>query len=66
MECCAEVQKCNMDNKFYNLQKDKYGEKLSKNVGKTVSASKAQINDPPDEGLLQENVWLNAKVEELQ
>jgi len=21
MECCAEVQKCNMDNKFYNDQK---------------------------------------------
>lgn len=25
MECCAEVQKGNMDNKFFNEQRDKYG-----------------------------------------
>ena len=48
MECCAEVQQCNMDNKFYNAQKDKYGDKLGKNVTKTVSASKAEINDTQD------------------
>lgn len=64
MECCAEVQKCNMDNKFYNAQKDKYGEKLGKNVGKSVSASRAEIEAPVvDEGVIQENVWLNVKVE---
>ena len=39
MECCAEVQKCNMDNKFYNAQKDKYKEKGSQPVTKTTSSN---------------------------
>ena len=56
MECCAEVQKCNMDNKFYNAQKDKYGEQLGKNVGtaKSAAGSRGEINEgAPDEGIIQ-------------
>ena len=69
MECCAEVQKCNMDNKFFNLQKDKY--KGAKDLGKTRESAVSSTplvsgGGAADEGLLQENIWLNTKVEELQ
>lgn len=46
MECCAEVQQCNMDNKFCNQQKEKYANK--KNTG--GSSVDAGASDP---GLLQ-------------
>lgn len=59
MECCAEVQKGNMDNKFYNEQRDKYG----KGNKQTVPSGNAPAND---EGLVQENLWLNQKLDELQ
>jgi hypothetical protein len=68
MECCAEAQKCQMDNKFYNEQKDKYGGRAKD----AASAGKANGNASPstvppsgtsDENLLQENVWLNSKIE---
>lgn len=59
MECCAEVQKKNMDNKFFNEQRDKYG-KGNKGNAPAPNAS------PNDEGLLQENLWLNQKLDELQ
>ena len=58
MECCAEVQKCNMDNKFYNDQKDKYGK--NKNNQSSIAGGQS------DGALLQENVWLNQKLDELQ
>lgn len=41
MECCAEVQKGNMDNKFYNEQRDKYG----KGNKQTVPSGNAPAND---------------------
>lgn len=57
MECCAEVQKCNMDNKFYNEQREKYA-----NKGKNAPESSGGNN----EELLKENKWLNERMEELQ
>ena len=48
-----------MDNKFYNEQKEKYSNK--KGAVSTVLSGGAS-----DEGVMQENVWLNQKIEELQ
>lgn len=55
MECCAEVQKCNMDNKFYNAQKDKYKEKGVTDKSRTATSglSTHQGGGQADEGLLQ-------------
>ena len=59
MDCCAQVQKCNMDNKFYNEQKDKYAKGKTNNTNQpNTSAS--------DENLAQENIWLNQKLDQLQ
>ena len=58
MECCAEVQKCNMDNKFCNEQKEKY-------AGKKVQGSQGDVG-AADPAMAQENAWLNQKIEELQ
>ena len=47
-----------MDNKFCNEQKEKYANKKgSHNVVQTGHS---------DQGLIQENAWLNQKIEELQ
>jgi hypothetical protein len=46
MECCAEVQQCNMENKFCNEQKEKYANKK----GGSVTAVDSGASDP---GLLQ-------------
>lgn len=61
MECCAEVQKGNMDNKFYNEQRDKFG----KGHAKQNPSSNQNISNN-DEGLVQENIWLNQKLDQLQ
>ena len=66
MECCAEVQKCNMDNKFYNEQKDKYGKVKEESQSKIVSKGseiRGGGNSGNEQVLLQENIWLNTKVE---
>lgn len=57
MECCAQVQKCNMDNKFYNEQKEKYA-----NLKKGAVSGKESSNEDATGQL----IWLNQKVEELQ
>jgi hypothetical protein len=45
-----------MDNKFYNEQKDKYAK------GKT-STTNQQNTSASDDSLVQENVWLNQKLD---
>ncbi len=45
-----------MDNKFYNEQKEKYSNKKG-------GVSNIQSGGPSDEGLIQENAWLNQKIE---
>jgi hypothetical protein len=45
-----------MDNKFYNDQKDKYGK--NKNNQSSVAGG-----GQSDNALLQENVWLNQKLD---
>jgi hypothetical protein len=39
MEICAEVQKCNMDNKFFNEQRDKYGKGGANNANQKAGSS---------------------------
>ena len=58
MECCAQIQKCNIDNKAFNEAKNKYAANHSK-------TSKPEPQEDA-EGLIQENVWLNQKMQELQ
>ena len=53
MECCAEIQKCNIDNKAFNEAKNKY-------AGNSKTPKAEPQGDT--EGLIQENVWLNQKM----
>ena len=54
MECCAEIQKCNIDNKAFNESKNKY-------AGNNQKAAKSEPTGDA-EGIIQENVWLNQKL----
>jgi hypothetical protein len=54
MECCSEIQKCNLDNKFFNEAKSKYSGNHSK--------QKKEETGGDTEGLTQENIWLNLKI----
>ena len=61
MECCAEIQKCNIDNKAFNDFKNKYETKKNSkgmNENNNVSGDMTEI--------MQENAWLNEKMEVLQ
>jgi hypothetical protein len=46
-----------MDNKFYNTQKEKYSQKGGQSANNTSNVGKAA-----DDGMANENVWLNAKI----
>ena len=53
MECCAQIQKCNLDNKAFNENKNKYSNQKK---------NQAQEQTSNDTGLVQENAWLNQKI----
>lgn len=55
MECCSQIQKCNLDNKAFNEAKAKY-------------AGHSKINQNTKDGgnneqLMQENAWFRVKFE---
>ena len=60
MECCAEIQKCNIDNKAFVDFKNKYDVKKNKGMNET------QAGGDNSGELLQENAWLNEKMDALQ
>ncbi len=62
MECCAEIQKCNIDNKAFVDFKNKYDIKKGGNKGMNEKTG-GQDNSTE---LLQENAWLNEKMDALQ
>ena len=55
-----------MDNKFYNEQKDKYGKVKEESQSKIRGSEIGGVgggNSANEQVLLQENIWLNSKVE---
>ena len=66
MECCAEIQKCNIDNKVFSEHKMKYEQTSQK--GKKVSGMTGTMQEGGENmgEILSENAWLNEKMEVLQ
>ena len=60
MQCCAEIQKCNIDNKAFNEFKNKYDVKKHKG-GMNEKDNSGEMNE-----IMTENAWLNEKMEVLQ
>lgn len=44
MQCCAQVQKANMDNKFYNEQRDKYGKGARASTANNLGGNNSSDN----------------------